>query len=125
MKQRSGSLWLAKVPSAERAHRECTCRKGPVIIEFICCGVCRASLLLDEQSVIAAAEVITFSEAHGLHDRWSLSFRSERVKSDRRIQCRRVPGAEGQSHTTVEGGGHFLQEDKGEELARVIVEFIG
>ena len=35
-----------------------------------------------------------------------------------------VPGTEGQPHTTIEGGGHFLQEDKGEVLAGVIVEFI-
>jgi haloalkane dehalogenase len=36
----------------------------------------------------------------------------------------KIPGAEGQPHTTIEGGGHFLQEDKGEELARVIADFI-
>src|SRR5229473_5554895 len=30
-----------------------------------------------------------------------------------------VPGAQGQPHTVIEGGGHFLQEDKGEQLARV------
>jgi haloalkane dehalogenase len=36
-----------------------------------------------------------------------------------------VPGTRGQPHTTIQGGGHFLQEDKGEELARVIVDFIG
>jgi len=35
-----------------------------------------------------------------------------------------VPGAKGQNHTTIEGAGHFLQEQKGEELARVIVKFI-
>ena len=35
-----------------------------------------------------------------------------------------VPGAEGQPHTTIEGGGHFLQEDKGPELATVIADFI-
>jgi haloalkane dehalogenase len=35
-----------------------------------------------------------------------------------------VPGAKGQPHTTIEGAGHFLQEDKGEELAAVIVDFI-
>jgi haloalkane dehalogenase len=34
-----------------------------------------------------------------------------------------VPGAKGQPHTVIEGGGHFLQEDRGEELARVIVNF--
>jgi len=36
----------------------------------------------------------------------------------------RVPGAQGQPHTTIEGGGHFLQEDRGPELAAVIDEFI-
>ena len=35
-----------------------------------------------------------------------------------------VPGAKGQPHTTIAGGGHFLQEDKGEELAQVVVRFI-
>ncbi len=37
----------------------------------------------------------------------------------------RVPGTEGQPHTTIEGGGHFLQEDRGPELAQVLVDFIG
>lgn len=37
---------------------------------------------------------------------------------------RRVPGAAGRPHTTIEGGGHFLQEDRGPELARVIADFI-
>lgn len=36
----------------------------------------------------------------------------------------KVPGAEGQAHTTIEGGGHFLQEDRGPELARVILGFV-
>ena len=36
----------------------------------------------------------------------------------------KVPGAQGQPHTTIEGAGHFLQEDKGEELAKVIADFI-
>lgn len=35
-----------------------------------------------------------------------------------------IPGAQGQPHTTIAGAGHFLQEDKGEELARVVVEFM-
>jgi haloalkane dehalogenase len=35
----------------------------------------------------------------------------------------RIPGTAGQPHTTIVGAGHFLQEDKGEELARVIVEW--
>jgi haloalkane dehalogenase len=36
----------------------------------------------------------------------------------------RVPGAKGQNHVTIEGAGHFLQEDKGEELANVVIDFI-
>lgn len=35
-----------------------------------------------------------------------------------------VPGCSSQKHTTIKNGGHFLQEDKGEELAQVIIEFI-
>jgi haloalkane dehalogenase len=37
---------------------------------------------------------------------------------------RLVPGTQGQPHTTIEGGGHFLQEDCGAELAKVVVDFI-
>jgi haloalkane dehalogenase len=35
-----------------------------------------------------------------------------------------VPGTKGQPHTTIRDAGHFLQEDKGEELARVVVDFL-
>ncbi|HNM06418.1 MAG TPA: haloalkane dehalogenase, partial [Leptospiraceae bacterium] len=38
---------------------------------------------------------------------------------------RAVPGAKGQKHAAILGAGHFLQEDKGEELAQVILDFIG
>jgi haloalkane dehalogenase len=41
-----------------------------------------------------------------------------------RILQKRVPGAKGQPHTTIKGGGHFLQEDCGEELAGVVVNFM-
>jgi haloalkane dehalogenase len=36
----------------------------------------------------------------------------------------RVPGARHQAHTTIAGAGHFVQEDKGPELADVIIRFI-
>ena len=38
---------------------------------------------------------------------------------------REVPGTAGQAHTTIENGGHFLQEDQGEQLGIVIADFIG
>ena len=36
----------------------------------------------------------------------------------------KVPGAQGKNHKTIKDAGHFLQEDKGPELANLILEFI-
>jgi haloalkane dehalogenase len=41
-------------------------------------------------------------------------------KGGERIFKERVPGAKGQAHTIVAGGGHFLQEDKPLELVGLI-----
>ncbi|NIB44516.1 haloalkane dehalogenase [Pseudomaricurvus alkylphenolicus] len=41
-----------------------------------------------------------------------------------KIMQKMIPGCEGQNHTTIVNGGHFLQEDQGEALAKVVVEFI-
>ena len=57
-----------------------------------------------------------FLTAYGEHERITRSF-------ERQFQ-RRVPGARGQPHATIPAAGHFLQEDAGEELARVVVDFI-
>ncbi len=35
-----------------------------------------------------------------------------------------VPGAKEQKHVIVRGAGHFIQEEKGPELAKIIIEFI-
>ncbi len=43
--------------------------------------------------------------------------------SDQVLQAR-IPGARRQHHVTIAGGGHFLQEDKGPELAQAVVDFI-
>jgi haloalkane dehalogenase len=43
--------------------------------------------------------------------------------ADRFIQSL-VPGAKDQPHTTIVGGGHFIQEDKGEELAEIVAAFV-
>ena len=62
--------------------------------------------------------------------RWEKPFLTAFSDSDaitrggERVLQERIPGAKGQPHTTIEGGGHFLQEDKGEELAAVIVEWL-
>ncbi len=36
----------------------------------------------------------------------------------------RIPGARGRPHTTIRNAGHFLQEDQGEALAKVVVDFV-
>ncbi len=43
--------------------------------------------------------------------------------SDRHLIAQ-IPGAAGQPHTTIVGGGHFIQEDRGVELANVIVAWL-
>ena len=35
-----------------------------------------------------------------------------------------VPGTKGQPHVIIEGAGHFLQEDRGEQLAEVVLRFM-
>ena len=43
----------------------------------------------------------------------------------RAARCRRSsPARRGKPHVTIAGAGHFLQEDAGEELARVVVDFM-
>ncbi|MDP5185368.1 haloalkane dehalogenase [Blastococcus sp. BMG 814] len=41
-----------------------------------------------------------------------------------RVFQKLVPGARGMAHTTLPGGGHFLQEDVGPELARVVADLV-
>ena len=35
-----------------------------------------------------------------------------------------VPGAKGQPHTTIRGGGHFIQEQRPAEISKVIIDFV-
>ncbi|MEN0651751.1 MULTISPECIES: haloalkane dehalogenase [Hyphobacterium] len=37
---------------------------------------------------------------------------------------KRVPGAQGQPHKTISGGGHFVQENAPEEISQTIINFI-
>jgi haloalkane dehalogenase len=41
-----------------------------------------------------------------------------------RIIQRLIAGAKDQPHTTIKDAGHFLQEDKGPELAKVVIDFM-
>jgi len=46
------------------------------------------------------------------------------TKGSDRLFLEKVPGTKGQAHKTIEQAGHFLQEDKGEELATAVADFI-
>lgn len=46
------------------------------------------------------------------------------TKGGEKVFQKLVPGAQGQKHQIIEGGGHFLQEDKGDEIAELVVEFM-
>ena len=69
-------------------------------------------------------------KAWEVFERWEKPFLTAFGDSDpisrggERSFQRRVPGAQGQAHVSVEGAGHFIQESHGEELARIINEFI-
>lgn len=41
-----------------------------------------------------------------------------------RVFQERVPGAAGRSHPTIVGAGHFVQEEKGEELGHIVADFV-
>ncbi|BBZ75308.1 haloalkane dehalogenase [Mycolicibacterium anyangense] len=41
-----------------------------------------------------------------------------------RVFAEQVPGAGGRRHPTITGAGHFVQEQRGPELARIITEFV-
>ena len=69
-------------------------------------------------------------KAWDLYKAWTKPFitlfstRDPVTKGGERMWQKRVPGAAGQNHTKIRGAGHFVQEDKGEEVAQALVEFI-
>ena len=46
------------------------------------------------------------------------------TRGGERVFQRGIPGAKDQPHIAIKGGGHFLQEDCGEEFSGLIVNFI-
>lgn len=46
------------------------------------------------------------------------------TKGGEMIMQKLIPGTKGQPHEIIQGGGHFLQEDKGEEIAQKMLAFI-
>ena len=46
------------------------------------------------------------------------------TKGGEKVLQKLIPGTKGQKHTIIENGGHFLQDDKGEEIAKLMIEFM-
>jgi haloalkane dehalogenase len=71
-----------------------------------------------------------FSEAWDVYDRWEKPFLTAYGKKDPVLGWfdvvfqEYVPGAKGQPHTTFPDGAHFIQEQYGPELARIMNDFI-
>lgn len=63
-------------------------------------------------------------------ERWGKPFltlfsnRDPVTRGGHKVWQQRVPGAQGQPHTIIRGAGHFLQEDKGPEVAAAMVAFM-
>ncbi len=65
--------------------------------------------------------------AWDFYQRWTKPFltlfssRDPVTRGGHAVWQQRVPGAQGQPHAITRGAGHFLQEDKGPELAQAII----
>ncbi len=68
--------------------------------------------------------------AWAVFQRWEKPFltlfsnRDPVTRGGHRVWHERVPGAKGQPHAVTRGAGHFLQEDRGAEVAQAIVAFV-
>jgi len=54
----------------------------------------------------------------------AFSNRDPITRGQDKVWQERVPGCVGQPHTILKNGGHFLQEDLGPELARVVIDVV-
>jgi haloalkane dehalogenase len=68
--------------------------------------------------------------AWAVFQRWEKPFltlfsnRDPITRGGYKVWQKRVPGAQGQPHAITRNAGHFLQEDKGPEVAAAIVVFM-
>jgi haloalkane dehalogenase len=54
----------------------------------------------------------------------AFSDRDPITRGNERYFQKMIPGAKNRKHVIIKDAGHFLQEDKGEELSKIILEFI-
>jgi len=65
-----------------------------------------------------------------VYEQWEKPFlttfsnRDPIMRGGEKVWQESVPGAQGQKHVIIRNAGHFLQEDKGPEIAEVLIQFI-
>ena len=106
------SICGRRTQDADREHDDDGCGHGVVSFRSLF-GAGRASIVMEVLLRWGKPFLAAFRDSDPI------------ASGDDGVLVELIPGAEGQPHTTIKGAGHFLQEDKGEELARVIVDFIG
>ena len=84
----------------------------------------RVPTLPDDPSLEAQAKAWEFYDACKKPFLCAFSDNDPVTKGGDAEFIRRVPGAQGQPHTTIAGGGHFVQEKQPAELSRVITDFV-
>jgi haloalkane dehalogenase len=74
----------------------------------------------------SAANRAAWEALRRFHNPWLCAFSDQDpiTAGGDRVFLAEIPGTHGQPHTTIEGAGHFLQEDRGPELAAVVADFV-
>ena len=80
--------------------------------------------LPDDPSLAAQATAWAFYETFGKPFLCAFADDDPVTKGGDAAFIERVPGAQGQPHTTIAGGGHFVQENRPDAVVKVIVDFI-
>jgi haloalkane dehalogenase len=72
----------------------------------------------------AGAQRLAWQELMKWDKPWVTAFsdRDAITRGGDRVFQKLIPGAQGMPHRTIKGGGHFLQEDKPQEVAQVIID---
>ena len=108
----------------EREHRHVVAALERLRVEHAIGRAARdRASVAQHQHVVGVARREVHVVHDGEHGGAGVARAGTREREDR-VLLARIPGTKGQPHTTIVGGGHFLQEDKGEELAEVVVEFM-
>jgi haloalkane dehalogenase len=123
------SLFLQGATTSELSQDVLAAYDAPFPDESFCAGPRQLPLLmgLTPSSECARVNRRTFDALSGFDGPFVTAFSDGDPGTDGwdKVLQERVLGAHGCAHVTIEGAGHFLQEDRGAELADVVVRVVG